>query len=184
MRSFVSIEIPENIIKNVDGIIEKMKKCLTPIKWVENKNLHLTVKFLGTVNDDKLETIETSLKESVKDFVAFEVGLKGIGVFPNPKDAQVIWVGINKGSDTFKKISEKVDSALKLFREEEHEFTPHLTIGRVKNKIDVGFLEGFIKEHKDTDLGTFKVKSISIFKSTLTQGGPVHEELKKVRLLG
>jgi RNA 2',3'-cyclic 3'-phosphodiesterase len=184
MRSFISIEIPETIIKNVDGIIEKMKKCLTPIKWVENRNLHLTVKYLGTVDDDKLEMIEASLKESVKDIGEFEITLKGIGVFPSLQDAQVIWVGVDKGSDTFRHISDKVDSALSMFREEEHEFTPHLTIGRVKNKIDVGFLEGFIKELKDTDLGSFKVNSVSIFKSTLTQGGPIHEELKKVRLHG
>jgi 2'-5' RNA ligase len=185
MRTFISIELPDNIKDNIEKSIGEMKLMLSPIKWVDKKNLHITLKFLGWVVDDKMGDMISSVTDIAKDFGSIKINFAGLGVFPNAKHPRVIWVGTNKGNDRVKELAEKIDARLSsegYRKEEEREFSPHLTIGRIKEKIDVEPLGKFMEKNATTEFGGFTADHISVMKSTLRRSGPIYEELKQVRL--
>jgi len=185
MRTFISIEIPENIKDNIEKSIGEMKLMLSPLKWVDKKNLHITLKFLGWMVDNKANDMISSVTDLAKGFGSIKINFAGLGVFPNTKHPRVIWVGIDEGGEKVKELAEKIEDRLssKGYRkEEEREFSPHLTIGRIKEKIDVEPLNKFMGENVMTEFGGFTADHISVMKSTLRRSGPIYEEIKQVRL--
>lgn len=183
MRMFVSIELPEKIQANIHSLIERMKNHLTPVKWVEKKNLHVTLKFLGWVKDDKIQSVAEGVRKSVKGVKPFDIRFKGMGVFPNRKWPKVIWAGIGEGSSAAAALAERLEreAGKEEKTEEEREFTPHLTIGMVKEEIDVDALVKCVDGNKDSDFGGFRVDHVSLMKSTLTRSGPIYEELEQIK---
>jgi 2'-5' RNA ligase len=185
VRTFVSIEIPEDIKDNIEKSIGEMKVALQPIKWVDKKNQHITLKFLGWVEDRKIDDLTGSLTDLAKDFGTIKVSFAGLGVFPDAKRPRVVWVGIDEGGDRVKKLAERLEDRLSKegYREgEDREFSPHLTIGRIKEKIDAEALSSYIEKNKKADFGGFVVKNISLMKSTLRRSGPIYEEIKKIKI--
>ena len=185
MRTFISIEIPENIKDNIEKSIGEMKLMLSPLKWVDKKNLHITLKFLGWVVDDKADEMISSVADAAKDFGSIKIDFAGLGVFPDAKHPRVIWVGINKGNDRVNDLAGKIDARLVsegYRKEEEKEFSPHLTIGRIKEKIDAGPLNNFMDKNATTEFGGFTADHISVMKSTLMRSGPIYEEIEKIAL--
>ena len=185
MRTFISIEIPENIKDNIEKSIGEMKLTLSPLKWLDKKNLHITLKFLGWVVDDKMGDMISSVTDIAKDFGSIKMHFAGLGVFPDTKHPRVIWVGVNKGNDRVKELAEKIDTRLLsegYRKEEEREFSPHLTIGRIKEKIDAEPLSKFMGKNAMTEFGEFTADHISVMKSTLKRSGPIYEEIKQVKL--
>jgi len=184
MRTFVSIEIPDNIKNSIEKAIGELKLVLPHIKWVDKKNLHITLKFLGWVEDGKISGLTDSVTDIVKGFGTIKVGFAGFGMFPDEKHPRVIWVGITEGSDKLKELADKIEDKLSTegYREEEREFSTHLTIGRIKEKIDAEALTGFIKKNENAGFGGFIAKNVSMMKSTLKRSGPVYEEVKQIQL--
>jgi 2'-5' RNA ligase len=94
-------------------------------------------------------------------------------------------VGINEGNQKVKELAEKIDARLSsegYRKEEEREFSPHLTIGRIKEKIDAGPLNKFMEKNAATEFGGYTADHISVMRSTLRRSGPIYEEIKQVRL--
>jgi len=184
MRTFVSIEITDEIKARIEELADKLKLMLTPIRWVEKKNLHVTLKFIGWVKDEKVPSLIESIKTCAGGFGSFDVSFSGLGVFPSAKRPRVIWIGTTTGADRVKSLGECIESEVSKLgiREEEREFSPHLTIGRIKEKIDVKALNDFIESNKDIDLGSFTVDHVSMMKSTLRRSGPIYEEIEKIKL--
>jgi 2'-5' RNA ligase len=184
MRLFISIEIPDAIKNNIEKLIKELGTHLTPIKWVDKKNLHLTIKFLGEVDGSRIEELKGLTKESIGEMGKLSISIKGIGVFPDSMHPRMIWVGLGNGLAKVREVSQKVEKLLssKGFREEENEFTPHLAIGRIKSEINIISLKRFMDENKDMDLGSFDAENLSIVKSTLKPTGPVYEIIGQVKL--
>lgn len=184
MRTFVSIEIPDDIKERIEKLVNKLKRMLTPIRWVEQKNLHVTLKFIGWVKDEKVPPLIECIKGCAGKFGSFDLSFSGLGVFPSVKRPRVIWIGTGTGADKVKKLGECMESemAKEGIREEEREFSPHLTIGRIKEKIDVGALNDFIEKNKNIEFGKFTVDHVSMMKSTLRRSGPIYEEIEQIKI--
>ena len=185
MRTFISIEIPEDIKNNIEKAIGELKLILPHIKWVDKKNLHINLKFLGWVVDNKADDMISSVTDLAKGFGSIKINFAGLGVFPNARHPRVIWVGICEGNDRVKELAEKIDARLSsegYRKEEEREFSPHLTIGRIKEKIDVEPLSKFMEKNMMTEFGGFTADHISVMKSTLRRSGPIYEEMKQIIL--
>jgi RNA 2',3'-cyclic 3'-phosphodiesterase len=182
VRVFFSVEIPDEIKENIEKLIGGLE--LGPMKWINKKNMHITLKFLGRVEDNKIESLVKTVEELLKGFGPIKIGFGGFGAFPDPKHPRVIWSGINGGAGELKKLADKIEDELckKGYGEEEREFSPHLTIGRIKESIDTAALSRFFKENEQTSPGSFVVNDISLMKSTLMKNGPVYEELKRISL--
>jgi 2'-5' RNA ligase len=174
MRTFIAIEVPEIIRKKIDNIITDEKKRSLPITWVQFANLHITLKFLGEINENKKKEIIPVLQKVVNEVTPFHVSLEGIGCFPTPNNPRVIWVGVNQGKENLCSIAQNVETMLVSsgFREEKR-FHPHLTIGRIKKFCTV---DEILKRQITSD--PFVVDSIVLFQSTLKPEGPIYEALQ------
>jgi len=163
MRCFISVEIPEELKRTVSPL--KKEIHTEGIKPVEDKNMHITLKFLGDVPEEKFGEIESALRKV--EFSKFKIKLKGVGVFPNESYIRVVWVGCSDDAH-LKDLSEKINDSLSGFFKKEP-FSAHLTIARVKRKVD---LNEFLDEHKDDEFGEFEVSNFELKSSKLTREGP------------
>ncbi|WP_456371508.1 RNA 2',3'-cyclic phosphodiesterase [Methanocaldococcus sp.] len=172
MRLFIAIDIPEKLKEKIANFQKQIK--MKGIKLVEKENLHITVKFLGEVDENLLNEI-LNLDLSIKPV---KIKLNQLNVFPNMNYIRVIWIGAY--GDNLIKIFEDVDKKLaNLGFKKEREYVPHLTIGRVKFIENKKQLKDKIEKFKDIDFGEFEAKKLKLYKSTLTPNGPIYEVIKE-----
>ncbi|WMW21299.1 RNA 2',3'-cyclic phosphodiesterase [Methanolobus mangrovi] len=179
MRTFVAVDLPVELHDKIADIQSKFSDF--KFKFVDSHIVHITMKFLGDIPDDKIPDISKAL-DSVK-CEPFEAHVKGLGVFPKPKFAKVLWLGCD---GNFDKLYDLINSSLSSFDFEHniHRFSAHATLARVKylpNKKKEEFLK-LLEELADVDIGTMQVDAFKLKKSTLTPHGPVYETLHEVSL--
>lgn len=176
VRTFIAVELPQRLIPEIERIESRLN---TPgIKLVEPGLVHITLKFLGEIDEDKVEPIISALSQI--NCKPFQARIKGVGVFPKQAYIKVIWLGAEGDFDTLHKEVERVLSPFKF--EKDSKFSPHATLARVKMLREKAVLLEKIKELEDIDLGTMNVDSICLKKSTLTPKGPIYETLREIRL--
>ena len=167
MRLFVAIDCPE-----IEDYFFSLQELLPKAELTLAKSFHLTLKFLGNVDDSS--SIINSLKE-IK-FHKFEFHLDNLGYFIDSK-INVLWIGIQPKNDVIK-LAESVDKTLKEFGNSEKEFIPHITLARVKNIDDKkSFLESYNKIIVDKK--KIKIDNFLLMESVLTPSGPIYREIKR-----
>ena len=169
MRIFTAIEIPEGAKISIQEIINKINTKAV-VKWVLKENLHITLKFFGEV--DASTPIENVLRDIGKEFQPFNISLSGIGAFPSESSIKVLWVGIEEGENELIKLYEAVENrGIQLgFKKEGKDFTPHITIGRVK--------KGILKfPNIEFSYPQFLAEKITLFESILTPSGPIYKTI-------
>ena len=194
MRCFIAINLPDKIKEKISDITKNFPE--KGIKKVGEHNLHLTLKFLGEVDKNKLEEIKKILEKI--NCQKFDVSLKDFGFFPNTNFIKVVWIGIEKGNKEIIELQKQIDSELEKsgFKKEkgfsvfdrkyfpskmEKGFEPHLTIARVKfleNKKE--FLD---KMNKLKFEDNFSVSSFDLVESILKKEGPVYRKILGVELI-
>jgi 2'-5' RNA ligase len=179
VRAFVAVDLPVELHEKITEIQLKFNEF--KFKFVDPELVHITMKFLGEVPDNKLSDISKALDNVKCD--TFSSHVKGIGVFPKPKFAKVIWLGCDGNFDA---LYEQIEKSLSSFELEPtlHRFSAHATLARVKylpKKKKTEFLE-LLDELKDFEIGNMDVKSIKLKKSILTPKGPIYETLHEVSL--
>jgi RNA 2',3'-cyclic 3'-phosphodiesterase len=180
-RGFISIDI-----KATPQIImfeKEMAKTGADVKLVEPGNIHITVKFLGDTNENYIDAIEQSIKESVPTVKPFPITLKGTGVFPNQNYMKVIWIGITDDGK-IETIARAIDEKLERlgFKKENRGFSPHLTVGRVKTARNKDQLLKIIENYQTVEFTIQNIQSITLKKSELTPKGPIYTTLREVLL--
>ncbi len=153
------------------------------VKMVEAPNVHVTMKFLGDVTDRKLGEISEALIRAATGTGKFDIGVKGIGVFPNLNYVRVVWAGVERGKDEIVELQKKIETELeKVGFPRESGFVPHLTIARVRTARQKDSLAWFVRENSGTDFGVSKALAVELKQSTLTPKGPIYNTLAKVDL--
>lgn len=181
MRTFIGIDLPENIKENLREVIERVKK-IKEAKPVKVENLHITLKFLGEIESGKIELIRGKLN-LVKNFKSFDVEIKGIGVFPSEKKVRVLWVGA-EDNGYLKKLNDRIEESLKEFGfEKEREFVSHITIARFKSVPNLNFIKEIMGKYGEKNFGKFNVKNFYLYESQLMPDGPVYKKIEKFDLL-
>ena len=177
MRTFIAIGLPLSIRKKISQIQENLKKCNLTFKWVKPDNTHLTLKFLGSVDEEKLEQIKKIITKTSGGFKAFGVNLEGFGFFPNAKKPRVFFINTSH-QELLKSIADKLEEELIILDfEKEGRFKSHITLARIKDKQN---LECLKKELENIKLEEeFAVEEIMLYKSTLTPEGAIHEVIFK-----
>ncbi len=178
-RGFIAIEI--NATSSILEFEKEIKKTGADIKLVEPQNIHITLKFLGDVEETLIDEIERIMKNAVKEIKPFTMKLNETGVFPNNNYVRVIWIGI-KEAQIIETIVKTIDEHLSElgFKKENRGFSPHLTIGRVKSAKNKQILLEVIEKYKDVEFSIQEVKSIKLMKSDLTSAGPIYTTIKDV----
>ncbi|MCL7387290.1 MAG: RNA 2',3'-cyclic phosphodiesterase [Thaumarchaeota archaeon] len=178
IRCFIAVEVNDTtIVEKILDVQSKMETVGADIKFVEPHNLHLTLWFLGEITEQKLRQVMEAVKK-VK-FSRSSIKLKGLGYFPGGGRINVIWVGVEDPADTLRSIHSQLVKLLEPigFRPEEREFTPHLTIGRVRSVKDKARLLSFIKDLAYLDFGVQSIDRLFLKRSVLTSKGPIYSNL-------
>jgi RNA 2',3'-cyclic 3'-phosphodiesterase len=180
MRTFIAVQIPQEIQQAVGEYIDSMKKCLKDIKWVEPQNLHFTIKFLGEVKNSDIGNIKECVANVANEFSPFSLGLSDIGFFPSEYRPKVVWIGVDGGEDTLLDLYQDMERCFEEygFDREAKTFSPHLTIGRAKKFKNVSVPENL----PEFEPVMFTVSHLAVMKSTLTPEGPIHEKISESEL--
>uniref|UniRef100_A0A7J2TIA4 RNA 2',3'-cyclic phosphodiesterase n=1 Tax=Archaeoglobus fulgidus TaxID=2234 RepID=A0A7J2TIA4_ARCFL len=172
MRLFVAVDVDEEVRKKIDPLLLRLSK-IQGLKAVERENLHVTLMFLGEVNELRVGEIKSAL-ERVK-FSPFKINLKGVGKFPERGDARVIWIGVERDEE-LRELAEKVYSELKkLGFKRDKDFVAHLTVARLKKRNRE--VEKVIEEFRNVEFGEMLVKDFRLKQSILKPTGPIYKDV-------
>jgi 2'-5' RNA ligase len=179
IRTFIAIELPEKIIYTISKIQEEIKSYGLKIRWVRPENIHLTLKFLGDIKEADTEKVAKAVSESVTGYPPISLAVKGIGVFPGIKSPRVVWLGVSNQLDVLTTFQKTLDEKLEAigFPKEKRPFRGHLTLGRIKSKIDPKTLNDVLKEFTQFESERFFADRIILYKSELKPKGPVYTKL-------
>lgn len=175
MRLFIAIEIPREVKDYLFTIKNNFNKNLAKVNWIAKKNLHLTLKFLGNIDEKLIPKIIEKLNE-IK-FDSFELELDNLDSFPNPNYMKVLWVGV-KNFNKVIELQSEVEEKLREYFEKDKEFSAHITLGRIKFVKDKPEFNSILKKTKINKI-KFKVDSFSLIKSELSKNGPTYINLEK-----
>ena len=167
-RGFIAIDI--NPTPKIIQFEKEIENTGADVKLVKPENIHITLKFLGDVDEEKIDQIEKIINDSSKNTDPFTIKLKGSGVFPNQNYIKVIWIGIKQG-EPIGIIAGKIDEQLSKmgFKKEKRGFSPHLSIARVKSAKGKDEILQIIEKYKNIKFADIVVDSIKLKKSDLTK---------------
>lgn len=178
MRLFFALPLEPQLRAQLVHWQQLWSKTVTNVKWVKEENLHLTLKFLGETHANQLELITSSARAALAGYPPFTLHVNGAGVFPNMRRARVLWVGLEDSKGQLFRLQQQLDKRLADvgFPLDSMPFTPHLTLGRLRQPSQVA-LPVFPVENL-----VVSVSHINLYESTLTPQGPLHETLATFEL--
>lgn len=177
MRAFVAVEISEPVRQQIRELLSRLQQA--KVRWVKPEQMHLTLAFLGEVSEQFIGAAGDRLNAAVCAQRVFSCRLAGLGAFPSPARARVVWIGMDEGKEELKRLQAAVVQELsKLgYTPEKRPFSPHLTLGRLRFPQDLRSL-------CQTEFGSelFEVGKVVLFQSILRPEGPEYRRLTEVRL--
>ena len=187
MRTFIAIEIPAELKKAIIQQSASLRRAAGgSVRWVAPENIHLTLKFLGEISPSNLEMLTQTLKTEASQQTPFDIKIETLGAFPNPRRPRVIWVGLD-APPALARFQHGLEAATARlgYPPEDKPFSPHLTIGRVRDQVPADEMQALrtaLESAKIGLLGAFTVQAVKLFKSDLLPGGSVYTCLFSVPL--
>ena len=178
-RSFLAVDVPQTVTREIQVLTDSLKKAGADVKWVEPQNLHLTLKFLGDLDGERLSQVKDFLDQFCPAKAAFPIRFSELGGFPDLRAPKVLWVGLAEGEESLKTLAAGLESGLAEigFEKSEKPFSAHLTIGRVRSPKGLGRLAEAVKVENYSSVQAVRVDHIIFYKSTLTREGPIYESI-------
>ena len=183
-RTFIAFDLSEEFKETIALIQRDLKELDLDISWVKNNNLHLTIKFLGSVAQDKIPAVIETFQNSLKDFPSFTSELADLGAFPRIDRPQILWIGLKEETSVLQNIAESIEQNFEPldFPKEGRAFEPHITIGRLRSNKNTSRLSEKIKNYAFPSGIRQEMTRITLYKSVLSSQGPSYEQLARVEL--
>ena len=188
IRAFIAIELPPELKKELTKVETQLKINSSPvIKWIEPGSIHITLKFLGETSDAILDDLILAMEESVVGVSPFKLDVRQLGAFPGVDRPQVIWVGVSGEMEKLKQLQKNLEKNTEQlgFKRESRTFSPHLTLGRVRDGArpdDIQRISKLLNETVFTALHNINVNQINLMKSVLTPTGAIHTFIGSTKL--
>lgn len=182
LKLFTGANVGSTIRSNAAALQQELAKTGANVKWVEPENLHVTINFLGEVDDRDLHGLCRALATVGKKEAPFRLAIAGIGAFPTPRRPKVLWAGIADGAEALARIHEASEPKLLelgVYRREERGYTPHLTLGRAKDEADGQLLAPELAKHAVWTGGDVFVEEILLFSSDHRREGPLYSVIAR-----
>lgn len=169
-RLFVAVNLTNEIKDALSGLATRVGKHLDGrVSWVHRDNYHITLKFLGPVDINAVAELDEALKTAARGVPPFGFDVEGLGCFPNPNRAKVLWAGLRGFSDSLPQLAERIETACARvgFKKDGRPFSPHITIGRVKGQLKPRQVVSAIEQAENNFLGELWVESFELMESNL-----------------
>jgi 2'-5' RNA ligase len=183
IRSFIAIELPVAVKQELTTLEDILKKrCPQVVRWVDPQNIHVTLKFLGDVDSDRVDEINMAIDEATQGMSPFHLELKDLGVFPNLNRVNIIWVDAKGELDKLTNLQKQIESNMEQlgFAHEDRDFTPHLTLGRVRDYAspdDRKKIGQVLSQTAFASAQVITVNCVNLMKSQLTNTGAIYTRL-------
>jgi 2'-5' RNA ligase len=183
VRLFVALDLPDGVRSALAGLIAKLKPKSSGARWVNAENLHVTLKFIGHVEIDRLRPIQEALG-TIHSSQVIDLQLRGIGFFPNERHPRVVWCGV-AASPNLVALAADIEHALEPLgiESEGRPFTPHLTLARFKTEVGVSDLVRAANEMKSYDFGETHEVNFHLYESLLKPFGAQYNRLASYPIL-
>ena len=184
IRCFIALEIPERIQNQLARIQGTLRNQIQKASWVKPSNIHLTLKFLGDVDPEELESIGEAIEGVASRHRSFALRVGGLGAFPNFARPRVMWAGVKVGGERVSVLAQDINVALSDcgFPLETKRFNPHLTIARLKERIDLRPYANQYRQYDHIDGAEMSVNTISLIQSQLHPTGAIYSTLQSYSL--
>jgi 2'-5' RNA ligase len=188
VRSFIAIEIPQEIKSSISQLQAQMKLSeYNFVKWVSHESIHVTLKFLGNIISEKVVEIADAIKDASRGTSPFSIEIGGLGAFPNINKARVFWVGIGGETAKLVALQQKIDDSLITFGfpKEKRPFSPHITLARVRESASYHDQQDFgklISRMRFDTKSKIDISKINLMKSQLFPTGAVYNCLAEIEL--
>lgn len=183
IRAFIAIDLPSSLQESIEEQISHLRQTLgnDAIRWVPAHNMHLTLKFLGNIPGTHLDFLKQMLSQAADSAQKFDLTIGGFGSFPTSNRIRVLWVGVHAPAALASLQREIEAGAARLgYEKDGRSFSPHLTVGRVRQGIDTGQLQRIrnaVAEIQLGRIGTARVDSVHLYQSDLHADGSVYTRL-------
>jgi 2'-5' RNA ligase len=183
LRTFIAVDLPPHIQDAIQDKTARLRQSLdsSHVRWIPSHNLHLTLKFLGDTSPANVQFLQQMLTREADSYPSFDIQIENIGSFPNSRRPRVIWVGL-KAPAVLASLQREIESATARlgYDPEERPFSPHLTIGRVRQNLPAAGIQmiyAALEAGKVGDIGTARIYSINIYKRDLNPGGSIYTRM-------
>ncbi|GAB4138178.1 RNA 2',3'-cyclic phosphodiesterase [Thermopirellula anaerolimosa] len=187
VRTFVAVEVDEGVRNRAAKLIRRLQQSGADVRWVDTRQMHITLKFLGDVDLRDVYHVCLAVEQSVAAVEPFSIEVRGVGAFPSLARPRVLWLGVDYGAEQMSDLNARVESALHSlgYPREARRFQAHLTLGRVRKQDQaVQDLAEMIREVQDLEFGPSSVDEVVVFSSELQPSGPVYEPMGRAELGG
>ena len=195
MRAFFAVDLPDDLAEPLADVQSALDGA-DGLRFVDPVQAHVTLKFLGDVDEGGSDASSADADPTLDDVVAageravehadvepFECRVEGLGVFPSLEYISVVWVGIEAGSAELIRLHEALEAETTELgvHPEEHEFTPHVTLARMDDARGKELVQAVVRD-RDPTIGRFTVEELQLVESTLTADGPVYDAVETFSL--
>ena len=186
MRTFVAFELSSQIRDQLGQLQRRLGRFDQAVRWVRPESIHLTIKFLGEVPDDRLAALSAAVDEVAAGSESFELAVGGTGCFPPRGAARVLWAGLEEPTGRLAHCHQSCEQVMERlgFEPERRRFSPHLTLGRVRQGAGGGGLREAVSKLAGFDGVRQTVGELILFESQLRPDGAVYTALHRAKLTG
>lgn len=185
LRTFIAVELSPLVCQRAARLIEQLGASGAPMRWVDARRLHLTLKFLGDVDELEIAHVCRAASDSAAAHEAFTLDVAGAGAFPRPEQPRIVWLGVRHGAPRLAALHETLEERLASlgYPREARRFSPHVTLGRAKGQgRQSQELAALLAEHRDYEAGPSEIEELVVFSSELTRQGPQYTALAHAEL--
>jgi RNA 2',3'-cyclic 3'-phosphodiesterase len=184
MRTFIAVAIDKRTRDRVADLQETLAESGAGVKWVEEKNLHLTLLFLGEVDERTVPEVCRAVAAVTAEREPFEMSIRSVGGFPNAQQPKILWVGVDEGKEELIALHDDLELPLLelgCYRREARKYTPHLTLGRVKRDEDAEALAAPLLRQGGWEGGRTGVNEVLVMSSELRYEGPEYTVMSRAK---
>jgi 2'-5' RNA ligase len=180
MRLFIALDLPSAVVQKLESLLDTLRPTAR-ISWVQPANMHITLKFIGEFPEERIPELTAALDHILKPG-AIPLAVRELGFFPNPRSPRVFWVGVE--APGLAELASEIDRTTAKFgvEPEKRAFSPHLTLARIKDRLNLKPLQDAIAAMPSRDFGRFDVNSFYVYRSQLRPTGAIYTKLAEFTL--
>lgn len=185
LRTFIAVELSPLVCQRAAKLIGRLSEAGPSYRWVDTGQLHLTLAFLGEVDELEIAQVCRAAAAAAASQAAFTLDVGGAGAFPRLEQPRTVWLGVRHGAAELATLKEALEDRLQAlgYPREARKFTPHVTLGRAQGEgLQLARLSALLAEHADYDAGSSEIEELVVFSSELTRQGPEYTALAHAAL--